>query len=187
MSIAYKVVARNLNFGSESENKTVYSVRPASYGTLTTDDAARQIAAESSSSPGDVKSVLDRYAFFVKENLKKGYNIELLDCGTLFTRFITGKSVETSKEANASLVKSMLPGFRPSYKLSPSGNRVYDLIPTKITLVKFDDEADSTAADGTGSGSSDTSGGSASDSGSGTGGSTTGGDTDSEGDGGFQG
>ena len=183
MSIAYKVVARNLKFGNESENKTVYSVRPASYGTLTTDDAARQIAAESSSSPGDVKSVLDRYAFFVKENLKKGYSIELLDCGTLFTRFITGKSVETSKEANASLVKSMLPGFRPSYKLSTNGSRVYDLIPTRISIVKFGDETDGTdtsdSTDGT-----DTSGGSTSDSGSSS--SSDSGSSDS-GDGGFQG
>jgi predicted histone-like DNA-binding protein len=186
MSIAYKIVARKLKFDNESENKTVYSVRPASYGTLTTEDAARQITAESSSSPGDVKSVLDRYAYFVKENLRKGYSIELLDCGTLFTRFITGKSAETSKDANASLVKSMIPGFRPSYKLSASGSRVYNLIPTKISIVKFGDEVSTTTADD-----------SSSDTGGSTSGSDTGSDTrsdsgtdtgsDDTGDGGFQG
>ena len=39
----------------DRRGETVYNVAPVCYGTLTTDDVARQIAAESTASPGDVK------------------------------------------------------------------------------------------------------------------------------------
>lgn len=71
MSKAYKVSPRVIPIGSR-QGETVYTVIPVSYGTLTADDVARQIAAESTASPGDVKNVLDRYAYYVVENLKKG-------------------------------------------------------------------------------------------------------------------
>ena len=75
MSKAYKVTKRTVMF-DKSNPKTVYSVSPVNYGTLTTDDVANQIAAESSATPGDVKNVLDRFAYYVKENIKKGYQIQ---------------------------------------------------------------------------------------------------------------
>ena len=49
MSKAYKVTKRTVIF-DKSNPKTVYSVSPVNYGTLTTDDVANQIAAESSAS-----------------------------------------------------------------------------------------------------------------------------------------
>ena len=61
MSKAYKVIKRTVMFDKKNP-KTVYSVSPVNYGTLTTDDVANQIAAESSATPGDVKNVLDRFA-----------------------------------------------------------------------------------------------------------------------------
>ena len=64
MSKAYKVTKRTVMF-DKSNPKTVYSVSPVNYGTLTTDDVANQIAAESSATPGDVKNVLDRFAYYV--------------------------------------------------------------------------------------------------------------------------
>ena len=57
---------------------------------------------------------LDRYTYYVKENLKKVYDIELCGFGKLYLRFLTGKAVEYEKDANAKLVKSILPAFRPS-------------------------------------------------------------------------
>ena len=69
MPKAYKVTKRVVRFDKDNP-KTVFSVVPVSYGVLTTEDAAKQIAAESSATPGDVKNVLDRYAYYVKENLK---------------------------------------------------------------------------------------------------------------------
>ena len=135
MSKAYKVTKRTVMFDKENP-KTVYSVSPVSYGVLTTEDVANQIAAESSATPGDVKNVLDRYAYYVKENLKKGYNIQLLGFGNLSIRFITSGTAKTEKEANAKLIQGLVPAFNPSFKII-NGKRIYDLLTDKVTLVKY--------------------------------------------------
>ena len=153
MSKAYKVTKRTVMFDKKNP-KTVYSVSPVNYGTLSTDDVANQIAAESSATPGDVKNVLDRYAYYVKENLKKGYQIQLLGFGYLSLRFITSGTAKTEKEATAKLIQSLVPNFLPSFKII-NGKRIYDLMPDKITLVKYNGSipADSTIEDAGGSGS----------------------------------
>ena len=153
MSKAYKVTKRTVMFDKKNP-KTVYSVSPVNYGTLSTDDVANQIAAESSATPGDVKNVLDRYAYYVKENLKKGYQIQLLGFGYLSLRFITTGTAKTEKEATAKLIQSLVPNFLPSFKII-NGKRIYDLMPDKITLVKYNGSipADSTIEDAGGSGS----------------------------------
>lgn len=159
MSKAYKVFSRKLTIGKR-EGETVYSVRPVSYGTLTTEEAAKQISAESTATPADVKAVLDRYAYYVVENLAKGYNIELLGFGTVYLRFITSKSVTDEKKANANLVKSIIPGFRPSFTVDNSGKRIYDLTPNRISLVKYEksDEDDDAEGDNTPAGGNTPSG-----------------------------
>ena len=141
MSKSYKVAKKTINMG-DKKGQTVYSVRPYSYGTLTTEEVANQIAVESTATPADVKAVLDRYAYYVKENLKKGYDIELLVVGKLFIRFITGKAVEDENKANAKLVKSLVPAFRPSFTKLKNGSRIYNLLPVSIELVKYGDEKD---------------------------------------------
>lgn len=113
MSKSYKVAKKTINMG-EKKGQTLFSVRPYSYGTLTTEEVANQIAVESTATPADVKAVLDRYAYYVKENLKKGYDIELLGFGKLFIRFITGK-MRVRRTLNSSRVS-----FLPSVLLSPS-------------------------------------------------------------------
>ena len=148
MSKSYKVSKKTMNMGPK-KGKTVYSVRPYSYGTLTTKDIANQIAMESTATPADVMAVLDRYTYYVKENLKKGYDIELFGFGKLYLRFLTGKAVENEKDATAKLVKSILPAFRPSYYLLKSGSRVYNLIPDSIELVKYGDEKKDKTTGGT--------------------------------------
>ena len=135
MSKAYKVTKRTVMFDKENP-KTVYSVVPVSYGILTTEDVAKQIAAESASTPGDVKNVLDRYAYYVKENIKKGYTIELLGMGYLGIRFITSGTAKSEKEATSKLIQSLVPSFNPSFQIV-NGRRVYNLINDKITLVKM--------------------------------------------------
>ena len=168
MSKAYKVTKRTVMF-DKSNPKTVYSVSPVNYGTLTTDDVANQIAAESSATPGDVKNVLDRFAYYVKENIKKGYQIQLLGFGYLSIRFITTGTAKAEKDATAKLIQSLVPSFSPSFKVI-NGKRIYDLMPDKITLVKYtgsipaDSVVDTTdpgsgsTAPGSGSGSSSGSG-----------------------------
>ena len=148
MSKSYKVAKKTINMG-DKKGQTVYSVRPYSYGTLTTEEVANQIAVESTATPADVKAVLDRYAYYVKENLKKGYDIELLGFGKLFIRFITGKAVEDESKANAKLVKSLVPAFRPSFTKLQNGSRIYNLLPASIELVKYGDEKKDNPTGGT--------------------------------------
>ena len=176
MPKAYKVTKRTVMFDKENP-KTVYSVSPVSFGILTSEDVANQIAAESSATPGDVKNVLDRYAYYVKENLKKGYSIQLLGFGNLTIRFITTGTAKTEKEANAKLIQGLVPSFTPSFKIINS-KRIYDLLPDKITLVKYngtipaDSVVDTTdpgsGSTNPGSGSTDPGSGSGSSSGSGS-------------------
>ena len=163
MSKAYKVTKRTVMF-DKSNPKTVYSVSPVNYGTLTTDDVANQIAAESSATPGDVKNVLGRFAYYVKENIKKGYQIQLLGFGYLSIRFITTGTAKAEKDATAKLIQSLVPSFSPSFKVI-NGKRIYDLMPDKITLVKYTgsipaDSVVDTTDPGAGSGSGSSSGGS---------------------------
>ncbi len=136
MSKAYKTVSRKITMGKNT-GKIMYNVRPVSYGLLTSDDVAKQISAESTATPGDVKAVLDRYAYYVVENLKKGYDVELLGFGTISLRFKTKACVENKNEVNATLVDTILPSFHPSFSLI-NGKRIYKLLPDKITLVNYD-------------------------------------------------
>ena len=174
MSKSYKVVKKTMNMG-EKKGQTVYSVRPVSYGLLTSDEVAKQISAESTATPGDVKAVLDRYAYYVKENLKKGYSIELLGFGTLYLRFLTGKAVSEEKKANASLVKTIVPAFRPSFTML-NGSRIYSLLPDKVTLVKYgeDSSEDSSSDDSSDAGKNPSGGSTSGDSGTSAGSGTSG-------------
>lgn len=147
MSKYYSVFSRTLTMGTR-KGETVYTVRPVSNGTLTTDKVAKQISTESTATTADVKAVLDRYAYYVMDNLAKGYNIELLGFGTLYLRFITNKSVTDPKKAKSNLVKSIVPAFRPSFTVDRNGKRTYDLIPNRITLVKYGEEEKDGATDG---------------------------------------
>lgn len=175
MSKYYKVFSRTLTMGKR-EGETVYSVRPVSNGTLTTEQVAKQISTESTATTADVKAVLDRYAYYVMDNLAKGYNIELLGFGTLYLRFITNKSVTDPKKAKSNLVKSIVPAFRPSFTVDRNGKRTYDLIPNRISLVKYGEDSTS---DGTGDeGNNSTPIPNPSDKGESTGGGSDSGNTD---------
>lgn len=175
MSKYYKVFSRTLTMGKR-EGETVYSVRPVSNGTLTTEQVAKQISTESTATTADVKAVLDRYAYYVMDNLAKGYNIELLGFGTLYLRFITNKSVTDPKKAKSNLVKSIVPAFRPSFTVDRNGKRTYDLIPNRISLVKYGEDGISDGTDDEGNNSTPTP--NPSDKGDSTGGGSDSGNTD---------
>ena len=112
------------------------------------------------------------------ENLKKGYSIQLLGFGNLTIRFITTGTAKTEKEANAKLIQGLVPSFTPSFKIINS-KRIYDLLPDKITLVKYNgtipedstvtpggsDTTDPGTDPGSGSGTTDPGSGSGSDTG----------------------
>ena len=136
MSQSYTTFAKKIPLG-DRKGQIVYNVRAVSYGTLSTDAVAKQISQESTATTADVKAVLDRYAYYVVENLRKGYSVELLGFGTVFLRFITKPGVTDPTLANAKQVKSIVPDFRPSFTRDRNGKRTYDLIPERVTIVKF--------------------------------------------------
>lgn len=121
--------------GSGEPRKEVFKPAPFYYGTLSTANAAEQIAEESSLTKGDVLNVLDRYQRYVITNLQKGYKVELLGFGTVYNRFITGKGTEKPEEAKASQIRSIIPGFTPSFTRI-NGSRRYSLLGEKTSLVK---------------------------------------------------
>ena len=153
MPKAYKVTRHKIKFDKNNIHD-VFSVKPVNYGTLTTSQAADQIANESSLTPGDVLNVLNRYSHYVKQNLQKGYAIELLGFGKLDIKFIKTTTPDEKKEATSALVKGMMPNFVPSFKIV-NGKRIYDLIPEHIKLVKYsgavvDESTDTPEGDNTG-------------------------------------
>ena len=127
----------------------------------------------------------------MKENIKKGYQIQLLGFGYLSIRFITTGTAKAEKDATAKLIQSLVPSFSPSFYVI-NGKRIDGLIPNKITLVKYTgsipaDSVVDTTDPGAGSGSdtdntepdagSGSGSDSGSDSGSGSSGSGSGGST----------
>lgn len=137
MSQAYKVKKTVIAVGSR-KGETVYTPKLITYGKKSTEDAASQISEESSLTEAEVLGVLNRYKRYVIERLKDGYCVELLGFGTIYTRMQRSGSVESAEEVNSSLIKTLLPGFRPYYTVI-NGNRSYTLMPDKISLVKVDD------------------------------------------------
>ncbi|UVS10078.1 HU family DNA-binding protein [Parabacteroides distasonis] len=83
--------ARKFFIPKTDPKQEVYKPVPYYFGTLSTQDAADQIAEESSLTKGDVLNVLDRYQRYVIKNLQKGYKVELLGFGTVYNRFVTEK------------------------------------------------------------------------------------------------
>ena len=93
--------ARKFFIPKTDPKQEVYKPVPYYFGTLSTQDAADQIAEESSLTKGDVLNVLDRYQRYVIKNLQKGYKVELLGFGTVYNRFVTEKGVATAPEVKA--------------------------------------------------------------------------------------
>ena len=145
MPQAYKAKKTVIAVGSR-KGETVYTPKLISYGKKTTEDAALQISEESSLTEAEVLGVLNRYKRYVIERLKDGYCVELLGFGTIFTRMQRTGSAESAEKVTASLIKTLIPGFRPYYTVV-NGNRIYNLMPDKICLVKAEDTADTDAED----------------------------------------
>lgn len=128
-------IVRKYRVPKTDPEQSVYKPAPYYYGTLSTQDAALQIAEESSLTKGDVLNVLDRYQHYVIQNLQKGYKIELLGFGTLYNKFITGKGTETPDEVKTSHISRIVPGFTPAFTLV-NRTRRYSLLGEKTTLTR---------------------------------------------------
>ncbi|WP_297900734.1 HU family DNA-binding protein [uncultured Parabacteroides sp.] len=113
----------------------VYKPAPFYFGTLSTQDAADQIAEESSLTKGDVLNVLDRYQRYVIKNLQKGYKVEMMGFGTVYNRFVTEKGISTAADVKATHIRAIVPGFSPSYTIL-NGARRYSLLGERTLFQK---------------------------------------------------
>ena len=52
---------------------------------------------------------------------------------------IVSHSVDDAKLATSKIVSSLMPAFRPSYTMH-NGTRIYNLIPDKVSLVKYGED-----------------------------------------------
>ncbi len=125
--------ARKFFIPKTDPKQEVYKPVPYYFGTLSTQDAADQIAEESSLTKGDVLNVLDRYQRYVIKNLQKGYKVELLGFGTVYNRFVTEKGVATAPEVKATHIRTIVPGFSPSYTILNGARRCHFWLDPKVT------------------------------------------------------
>lgn len=137
MSVKIKAHEFTLLLG-ENKGEKRYSPQVVTPGKKTTEDAAKQISEESSFTVADVIGVLNRYKRYVQDRLSDGFSIELLGFGVIYPKLVKAGSVNTADEVTARLVKCLIPGFRPAYTIY-NGNRVYTLMPDKISIEKSDD------------------------------------------------
>jgi hypothetical protein len=61
--------------------------------------------------------------------------VELLGFGTVYNRFVTEKGVATAPEVKATHIRTIVPGFSPSYTIL-NGARRYSLLGEKTSLLK---------------------------------------------------
>lgn len=139
MSIKIKAHEFTLLLGDNKGEKR-YSPQVVTPGKKTTDDAAKQISEESSFTVADVIGVLNRYKRYVQDRLSDGFSVELLGFGVIYPKLVKTGSVKTADEVTARLVKCLIPGFRPAYTIY-NGNRIYTLMPEKISIETTDDES----------------------------------------------
>ncbi len=137
MAQPYYVRKTELKFGSR-KGETVYSVQPCYYGTITTRQAATQIAQESALTQADVIGVIERLAYFCQTHMALGYKISIEGLGTFCNKFITTGTVGSPEEVTAKLIRSIRPAFSPEYTIINNTFR-YALMPekTEVTRVSF--------------------------------------------------
>ena len=83
-----------------------------------------------------VKYLLNRYSHYVKQNLQKGYAIELLGFGKLDIKFIKTTTPD-KKKATSALVKGMMPNFVGSLQSVSCSTRQLYLLSLFIDLSFF--------------------------------------------------
>lgn len=85
------------------EQKRLFHPRVVLVGNVTTDQVAREIAAYSSLSSGDVKNVIDNLVTVMTQHLQASQSVTLDGLGSFrLTMRSSGRGVETADEVSAS-------------------------------------------------------------------------------------
>ena len=126
---------------------------------ISTSQIAKEIAAYSSLSPGDVKNTLDNLVTVMGQHLQASESVSLDGFGTFrMVMKSNGKGVETSEEVSAAQA-SLTVRFLPNFTKNPDRTTATRSLVTGVKCVRFD-LADTSASGGGNSGEPDDGGGS---------------------------
>ena len=99
------------------EQKRLFHPRVVLVGNVTTDQVAREIAAYSSLSSGDVKNVIDNLVTVMTQHLQASQSVTLDGLGSFrLTMRSSGRGVETADEVSASQATLQV-CFNPNWSL----------------------------------------------------------------------
>ena len=119
----------------DPEGPRKYYANPVNIGKMSIHDLAKEIAARSSLTWGDIENVLKNLVEVLPTFLKMGMSIQLGDFGTLRLS-ISGEGVADPKEFNTSMIKKVRVVFTPGpLLLEALGNVPFE----EFELLKVED------------------------------------------------
>ena len=134
-------------------NRSFYP-RVVRTGTITTAQIAKEIAAYSSLSPGDVKNTIDNLITVMGQHLQSSENVLLDGLGTFRMKMKSnGKGAETADDVTAAQA-SVTVGFLPCSTRNTDGTVATRSMVTGVKCVRFDKAPVGDGDSGGGSGGS---------------------------------
>ena len=120
------------------EQKRLFHPRVVLVGNVTTDQVAREIAAYSSLSSGDVKNVIDNLVTVMTQHLQASQSVTLDGLGSFrLTMRSSGRGVETADEVADSQATLQL-CFKPAARKNPDGTTATRSLVTGAKCKRFD-------------------------------------------------
>ncbi len=120
------------------EQKRLFHPRVVLVGNVGTDQVAREIAAYSSLSSGDVKNVIDNLVTVMTQHLQASQSVTLDGLGSFrLTMRSSGRGVETADEVSASQATLQV-CFKPAARKNPDGTTATRSLVTGAKCKRFD-------------------------------------------------
>ena len=158
MAVLYKSFQSVLE---DKNHKKMFHPRVIYTANISTSQIAKEIAAYSSLSPGDVKNTLDNLVTVMGQHLQASESVSLDGFGTFrMVMKSNGKGVETSEEVSAAQA-SLTVRFLPNFTKNPDRTTATRSLVTGAKCARYDKLVpDAGSAGGGNSGGSDKPGGS---------------------------
>lgn len=135
MTVLYKSYQSTLK---NKEQKRLFHPRVVLVGNVDTDQVAREIAAYSSLSSGDVKNVIDNLITVMTQHLQASQSVTLDGLGTFrMTMRSNGRGVETKEEVSSSQA-TLYVRFMPASNKNPDGTTATRSLVTGTKCKRFD-------------------------------------------------
>ena len=157
MAVLYKSFQSVLE---DKNHKKMFHPRVIYTANISTSQIAKEIAAYSSLSPGDVKNTLDNLVTVMGQHLQASESVSLDGFGTFrMVMKSNGKGVETSEEVSAAQA-SLTVRFLPNFTKNPDRTTATRSLVTGAKCARYDKlVSDAGSAGGGNSGGSDKPGG----------------------------